>query len=234
MSNDSIFRFTSAARQAPGGGPHTLASRAAIVLVTCAVLTCVASSVKGQDDFGRFMVGVSAGNAFFLRDVDLNTEQIAPSLTGYTQHSGFDGAPALGLQLGFRPTSRFELDAFAHFVPTTFRIQVDRLSYNIGENLYWMGGQLLYYLDARGGVDPFLLLGGGISADDLISGGHDNTDPLFQGGGGVRFAIGNRLGVRLTARDYVIPWNQLADRDLGIGTSWQHVLGFMIGTTYGL
>jgi len=206
-----------------------------VTVLVSALLLGIVPPVRGQDVTpGGFRGGISAGNAFFLSDVDLNLDQIAPSLQGYREHSGFDGSPTVGLDIGYGLGSRLELHAFGRLVPTTFRIQVDNLSVNLDETLYWLGAEGLLFLGPPGGADPFIVAGGGISAEDRLSGGDNYLDPLFEGGGGVRFPLSDRLDLRVTARDYVIPFNRYEDPALGIETSWQHVLGLTIGTTYGL
>jgi OOP family OmpA-OmpF porin len=164
------------------------------IRILCSVtgFALVAGPASAEPFGSHFELGVLAGGHAFSKDLELGVPdepaQPAPSSNGM-----------VGVRAAIPVTSSFALEGEVNVIPTTDTMLGDRLTV--------LGLGVHARLDLlHGSVRPFLVAGVGTHV--LISSSPDlqnDADRALHWGPGVRFAVNDRVDLRVDARQLIVP-----------------------------
>jgi len=119
-------------------------------------------------------------------------------------------APAVGARVGIALAPRVQLEAQAQWS----RFQVQGVSGPQDRNLGLASGGLSIDLLGGSRVRPFLTVGGGYAEDMTTDAAGSVSDPFAEVGGGFKITAGSGLGVRIEARQIMMPRESTSGTEL--------------------
>ncbi|MDH3271143.1 MAG: porin family protein [Gemmatimonadota bacterium] len=170
-----------------------------------------------------------AGGTFFLADPP---EQFRLGHGGdalLLEDGRFTDSFTMGVDIGLVWNETWALEAMGSWIPTNLKAR-SGLSSTADVNAFMYGLTALYYLPLDGAVDPFFGLGvGGETFDYALAGVDTHHEWMGNVVAGIRFAVNDRFGLRLEARDCIARFDSGVS---GVSDSWENDLMATIGMSF--
>lgn len=192
-----------------------------------ALLALTATDMQAQIQYEITPFG---GGTFFLADPPnqfaLRRGTGTPTVVS---NASFDHAWTVGANAGVRFNDRWAVEALFSWIPT--QIQAGGgLTAAEDVNAYMYGLTGLYYLPIGQVVKPFLGLGVGAETFDYsIAGVKTETELMGNVVGGLYFALTDRVGVRVEARDCIARFKSGLS---GVNNGWENDLMTTVGLSF--
>src|SRR3954471_21622032 len=207
---------------------HSMLVTAAAAALACAGLFAAAGAARAQDTSApeglRFEIGVMGGLHLFANDLELGVAD-DPTLPSPKSPAGLGG-----LRLGLQLHPMFAIEAEGALIPGSDN-QFDWRLYIVR----W-GGHLLFNIAPgqilEGKLTPFVLAGAGALSVVSTQGTAYNeikkdTDTIFYGGAGIKYAVTPQVQLRFDARALAVP----NTKDKGVSPDFELLgsVGFVLG-----